>query len=93
MGMEYLPDAQWYMVRKPNYSFAAKGGHNEEGHNHNDVGNFVLATDNGQMIADMGAMEYTAKCFSSERYTLLQNSSRGHSVPIIDGKEQGSGRR
>ena len=93
MGMEYLPDAQWYMVRKPNYSFSAKGGHNDEGHNHNDVGNFVLATDNGQMIADMGAMEYTAKCFSSERYTLLQNSSRGHSVPIIDGKEQGAGRR
>ena len=93
MGMEYLPDAQWYMVRKPNYAFAAKGGHNDEGHNHNDVGNFVLATDNGQMIADMGAMEYTAKCFSSERYTLLQNSSRGHSVPIIDGKEQGSGRK
>ena len=93
MGMEYLTDAQWYVVRKPNYAFAAKGGHNDEGHNHNDVGNFVLATDNGQMIADMGAMEYTAKCFSSERYTLLQNSSRGHSVPIIDGKEQGSGRK
>ncbi len=93
LGMTYMPDAQWYVVRKKNYSFAAKGGHNEEGHNHNDVGNFIFATDEGQMLADMGAMEYTAKCFSSERYTLLQNSSRGHSVPIIDGKEQKSGKK
>ena len=91
LGMTYMPDAQWYVVRKENYSFAAKGGHNEEGHNHNDVGNFIFATDEGQMIADMGAMEYTAKCFSRERYTLLQNSSRGHSVPIVDGKEQRGG--
>jgi len=91
LGMTYMPDAQWYVVRKENYSLAAKGGHNEEGHNHNDVGNFIFATDEGQMIADMGAMEYTAKCFSRERYTLLQNSSRGHSVPIVDGKEQRGG--
>ena len=90
-GMEYLEDAQWYMVKKKNYSFAAKCGHNDEGHNHNDIGNFIVATDKGQMIADMGAMEYTAICFSKYRYTLIQNSSLGHSVPIIDGKEQGPG--
>jgi len=91
LGMTYMKDAQWYMVRNQKYSFAAKGGHNNEGHNHNDVGNFIFATDEGQMLADMGAMEYTAKCFSRERYTLLQNSSRGHSVPIVDGKEQSCG--
>ena len=91
LGMTYMKDAQWYVVRNEKYSFAAKGGHNDEGHNHNDVGNFIFATDEGQMLADMGAMEYTAKCFSRERYTLLQNSSRGHSVPIVDGKEQRGG--
>lgn len=90
---DYLDVAQWYMVRKDMYSFAAKGGFNDEGHNHNDIGTFILATDNGQMIADLGAMEYTATCFSKYRYTLLQNSSLGHCVPIIDGKEQGAGRR
>lgn len=90
---DYLDVAEWYMVRKDKYSFAAKGGFNDEGHNHNDVGTFILATDKGQMIADLGAMEYTAACFSRYRYTLLQNSSLGHSVPIIDGKEQGAGRR
>lgn len=93
IGMQYLEDPQWYMVKKEHYSVAAKGGHNNEGHNHNDVGNFILATDKGQMIADLGAMEYTAMNFSNLRYTLLQNSSLGHSVPIIDGKAQGCGER
>ena len=90
-GTEYMEKAEWYVAKRKNYSFAAKGGHNNEGHNHNDVGNFILATDQGQMLADLGAMEYTAACFSNLRYTLLQNSSLGHSVPIIDGKEQRCG--
>lgn len=90
-GMEYLEDAQWYMVQNEKYSFAAKGGHNNEGHNHNDVGSFILATDSGQMLADLGQMEYTSITFSEYRYNLLQNSSLGHSVPIIDGKAQGAG--
>ncbi len=92
--MEYMEAAQWYIVRNEKYSFAAKGGHNNEGHNHNDVGNFILATDEGQMLADLGAMEYTAACFDGHRrYTLLQNSSLGHSVPIIDGMAQGCGQK
>ena len=93
-GMEYMETAEWYMVKSKKYSFAAKGGHNNEGHNHNDVGNFILATDQGQMIADLGAMEYTAACFDGRRrYTLLQNSSLGHSVPIVDGMAQGCGQK
>ena len=86
-----MEKAEWYVAKRKNYSFAAKGGHNNEGHNHNDVGSFILATDKGQMLADIGMMEYTAACFSNLRYTLLQNSSLGHSVPIIDGKEQSGG--
>ena len=93
-GMEYMEAAEWYMVKNEKYSFAAKGGHNNEGHNHNDVGNFIFATDGGQMLADLGAMEYTAACFDGQRrYTLLQNSSLGHSVPIVDGMAQGCGQK
>lgn len=93
-GMEYMETAEWYIVKNEKYSFAAKGGHNNEGHNHNDVGNFILATDEGQMLADLGAMEYTAACFDGQRrYTLLQNSSLGHSVPIVDGMAQGCGQK
>lgn len=91
---DYMEDAKWYMVKKKNYSFAAKAGHNNEGHNHNDVGNFILLDDNGQLIADMGAMEYTRDCFNGhKRYLMLQNSSFGHSVPIIDGTAQMTGEK
>lgn len=90
-SFEYLSDAQWYVVKKRDYSFAAKAGHNNEGHNHNDVGSFIFADDNGQILADLGAMEYTAKSFSNLRYTILSNSSLGHSVPIVNGKAQKDG--
>lgn len=91
---DYMEDAKWYMVKKEKYSFAAKAGHNNEGHNHNDVGNFILLDDNGQLIADMGAMEYTRDCFNGhKRYLMLQNSSFGHSVPIIDGTAQMTGEK
>lgn len=92
LGVTYFPDAQWYLNKREKYSFAAKAGHNNEMHNHNDIGSFCIADDNGHILADIGAMEYTRQNFCPEtRFTLLQNSSLGHSVPIIDGKEQGTG--
>ena len=93
-GMEYFADAKWYTNKKEKFSFAAKCGHNFEQHNHNDVGSFVIATDDGQILCDIGAMEYTKDNFDYEntRYKLFQNSSEGHSVPIIDGQAQKYGR-
>lgn len=92
LGWNYLEDAQWYVNRKEKYSFGAKSGHNDEPHNHNDIGSFVFATDKGQILADIGAMEYTKDNFSDKRYDFLQNSSLGHSVPIIDNTVQLKGR-
>lgn len=92
-GTEYLANAEWYLSRREKYSFAAKCGYNAEPHNHNDVGSFIFATDKGQMLADIGALEYTRDTFSPRRYTLLHNSSLGHSVPIVDGKEQEKGEK
>lgn len=88
---KYYDKTEWYIQNKERYSFAAKAGHNEEEHNHNDVGTFIIATDSGQMICDLGAMEYTRDYFSAEK-KYFSNSSRGHCVPIIDGKCQQSGR-
>ena len=43
-------------------------------------------------ISDLGAGEYVKGTFEHKtRYTFLQNSSRGHSVPIINGKYQSDG--
>ena len=41
----YAPAAQWLVKRTPTYGFAAKGGHNAEHHNHNDIGHFIFAMD------------------------------------------------
>ncbi len=92
-AMKYYENAQWYIVRREKYSFAAKVGHNQEEHNHNDIGSFIFADDSNQLLADIGAMEYTKANFAPEtRYSLLQNSSLGHSVPIIDGEGQRYGK-
>ena len=81
-----------YEYSNDKYAFAIKGGHNKEEHNHNDIGSFIFADDSGQILADLGCMEYTKANFDPKtRYTLLQNSSLGHSVPIIDGKGQSEG--
>ncbi len=89
---EYLADSGWYIARKKTYSFAAKGGHNDEPHNHNDIGAFMVTQDDETIIADLGCGEYVKETFLPEtRYAFLQNASRGHSVPIINGVLQQEG--
>ncbi|WP_051250521.1 heparinase II/III family protein [Paenibacillus harenae] len=92
----YLPDAQWLLSRHLTddggcYSFAAKGGHNNEPHNHNDVGHFLIHADGDVYLADLGSGMYTSRYFGPERYSLWCNGSQGHSVPIIAGAYQQSG--
>ncbi|MBE7051221.1 MAG: hypothetical protein E7395_01440 [Ruminococcaceae bacterium] len=89
-GTAYFPEAQWYIKKGKNFSFAAKGGHNNEMHNHNDIGSFMIVTQNGHIpLADFGSAAYEKKTFDNRyRYTMLNNSSRGHSVPIINGAYQ-----
>jgi hypothetical protein len=91
----YLEDAQWLVSRHATatgrYGFAAKGGHNDEPHNHNDVGQFILTADGAVFLADLGCGEYTARYFGPERYSYDCNGSQGHSLPIVDGHVQAAG--
>ena len=90
---EYFPDAQWMIHRNKRFGFAAKGGHNNEPHNHNDVGSFILAANGRQVLTDMGAGQYTRQYFARDtRYGIIQCSSRGHSVPIVGGEHQKFGK-
>ncbi|MBQ7760973.1 MAG: heparinase II/III family protein [Clostridia bacterium] len=85
----YMGDCGWFTKRTSKYGFSARGGCNGESHNHNDVGTFILAVDNDQLIIDMGGRPYTRQYFEhATRYTYLETSSRGHNVPIINGKYQ-----
>jgi hypothetical protein len=92
----YLADSQILVSRKQRedglVSFAAKGGHNSEPHNQNDIGSFILHAGGETLLADPGAGEYTRQYFGKQRYTFLANGSQGHSVPIIDGAFQKPGR-
>lgn len=70
---------------------AAKGGHNNESHNHNDVGNFIIYKDGLPILIDAGVGTYTAKTFSNKRYELWNVQSQWHNTPTINGYEQKSG--
>ncbi|NQX45136.1 heparinase II/III family protein [Paenibacillus tritici] len=95
-GSSYLPDAAWLVSRHVStagaFGFAAKGGHNDEPHNHNDLGQFILSGRGEIFAADLGSGEYTADYFGAGRYGYDCNGSQGHSVPVIDGQYQGAGR-
>ena len=85
---DYAPDSQWLIRRTPRFGFAAKGGHNKEPHNHNDLGSFIITAGGEQILCDAGAGKYTKSYFGKDRYQSFKPCSRGHSVPIIDGQYQ-----
>ena len=87
-----LPDAQWSICKSDNNcAMAAKGGHNDEPHNHNDVGSFLYICDDEYILDDLGAGEYTKDYFGERRYDNLCCRSLGHNVPLIGGREQYAG--
>lgn len=88
----FLPEAQWYVNHRGAFVLAAKGGHNDEPHNHNDLGEIILADEAEQLLCDLGSGLYTHAYFQPEtRYDVASNASCGHSVPIIDGTLQAPG--
>ncbi len=91
---EFFADqSEWFIKKTPFYGLAAKGGHNREHHNHNDVGSFIYAKGDRQILADPGSGTYTRQYFKDEsRYTeIFEPSSAAHNVPIIDGGHQKHG--
>ena len=84
----YAEDAEWFIHKTQSYGFAAKGGHNKEPHNHNDIGSFIFARGGRQLITDPGSGKYNKKYFGKERYSFFHTSSQGHSLPIIGGEGQ-----
>lgn len=87
-----LPSAQWMIWKDRNGNgFAAKGGCNDENHNHNDIGHFLCAWQGELLLTDLGVGEYTKDYFHEGRYHILCNRSLGHSVPLINDCEQCAG--
>lgn len=82
-----------YMRNNAGFFFAGKGGYNNESHNHNDVGSFLLFFDESPVFIDAGVGTYTRQTFSSERYSIWTMQSNYHNLPMINGKAQKFGRQ
>lgn len=95
-GSFYLPDLQWVLDRRTadrrTIGFSAKGGHNDEPHNHNDLGHFLLVAGGDILLCDLGHPQYYKDYFTSKRYEDIHAMSAGHSVPVIGGQHQCTGR-
>lgn len=80
-------DGEWIQV-----ACSFKGGHNDEPHNHNDLGQVIIHCGGENILCDPGAGLYTQAYFAPGREQLFHISSAGHNVPLIRGCEQRSGR-
>lgn len=94
----WLPALQVLTVREQEGSanglhLAIKGGHNDESHNHNDIGHISVALDGIPILADTGVGTYTAQTFSPSRYEIWTMQSGYHNVPVVNGTEQQAGRQ
>lgn len=89
----WYPQTQLCYMRSGNYFLAAKGGHNGESHNHNDIGNFILFYKHKPIFIDVGVGTYTKQTFSSGRYSIWTMLSDYHNLPNINGVSQKYGRQ
>lgn len=70
------------------FYLVAKGGHNAESHNHNDVGTCIIHYNKRPILIDAGKLYYTKYSFGDKRYTYWPTRSNYHNVPTINGVEQ-----
>ena len=93
---DWYPEMQWMIARYDPADpdalvVAVKGGHNDEMHNQNDVGNLIVHHHQIPLVADIGRGRYTRQYFSDGRYQVFVNTSLAHSVPVVNGCAQPPG--
>jgi len=87
----WYPETQFCYMRSGDYFLAAKGGHNNESHNHNDIGSFILFYKKKPVFIDVGVGTYTRQTFSKDRYEIWTMQSEYHNLPVINGASQKNG--
>ena len=73
------------------FYIAAKGGNNDESHNHNDVGHFILFYNGNPVFVDAGVGVYNRDTFGPNRYNNWTMQSAYHNLPTINGLMQKNG--
>ena len=90
----WYPETQFcYLSTKDGLFLATKGGHNDESHNHNDVGTCSVWMNETPILIDAGVGTYTRQTFSGERYSIWTMQSNYHNLPMINGIPQKNGRQ
>ncbi len=92
IGSVWYDQTECAILRKGKWTLAAKAGNNGERHNHNDVGCGILYVNSRPVIVDPGVGTYVKDTFGPNRYTIWNNSSQWHSVPVINGQAQVKGK-
>jgi hypothetical protein len=87
----WYPQTEFCYMRAGDVFFAAKGGYNNESHNHNDVGSFMYYFKGKPFLIDAGVGTYTRFTFSSQRYTIWTMQSDYHNLPRVNGYSQKDG--
>jgi len=85
---KWYPETEFLYIREKGYFFAAKGGFNNESHNHNDVGSFILYLEEQPVFIDAGVGTYNKKTFSNQRYDIWTMQSGYHNLAEINGNDQ-----
>ncbi|UVY82723.1 heparinase II/III family protein [Brachybacterium sp. NBEC-018] len=93
----YAPGTELAVMREEEgevrgWFLAAKGGHNDVSHNHDDVGGVIASLDGLPVLIDAGVGDYRRETFLPEtRYTIWTMRSGFHSCPLPGGFEQPPG--
>lgn len=88
----WYPETEMCFMRNPSQWFlGAKGGYNNESHNHNDVGTCVVYIRNIPVLVDAGVGTYTKQTFSKDRYSIWSMQCDWHNLPMINGVAQSFG--
>ena len=90
----WYPETEFcYLSTKEGLFLAAKGGYNDESHNHNDAGTCSVWINQTPVLIDAGVGTYTRQTFSSERYTIWTMQSNYHNLPMINGIAEKYGKK
>ena len=90
-SLKVYPKTQQLFVKHDGLFIAIKGGHNHESHNHNDVGQFVIAKNGRFIVLDLGSATYDKKTFSKQRYENYPQSGLSHNPLVFNGIPQEAG--
>jgi len=85
------PKLQQVFLKRGELFLAIKGGHNHESHNHNDIGQFVIAQNGRFTVLDLGSATYDDTTFSEQRYNNYPQSGLSHNPLVFNGIPQEAG--